>query len=201
MYLEAPAEGRLFVYFDMPLSLLKGGFKIDLVVFSTTKQEVVILTGAYSAGDNNKVWKVNHSEGTWSVSKGAITERILNTFLAKVLKGYLTCSPSAENGYNAFQLMDTNIIPRADGNWNVQSDLGGEKGVKITDYAEIGTGDYATDRGTGVQVDAYDKYTALEAMYNSSGASVDTNVTPNEGNTTGVTVLILLLAITLFGGF
>ena len=191
-------SGRWFAYYDMPISAFNGNPNIDLVVFSNIKLELVISAGTYSVGDNSKVWKVNHIEegNVWSVSKGVASDRLIPEFIGKVLEGYLTCSPSEENGYNAFPAIEANFINK----WNIEGDLGGNE---ITDYAGTGTAGYGSLRGEGAKIDVYVKYTALENMYNNGQIdSADFGTKINESrNTTGVALLVLTLGIALFGGF
>lgn len=196
---EPKDSGRWFAYYDMPISAFTGGPNIELVIFLVDVKEVLVIpAGAYSVGDNSKLWKVNYTEdgNLWSVSKGAPADRVIPEFIGKVLEGYLTCSSSAENGYNAFPLIDENFI----NDWNIEGDLGGHD---ITDYAGTGTAGYGSDRGDGVQVDAYEKYVALQNMYNNAqieGAGFGTKISESR-NTSGVALLIVTLGIALFGGF
>lgn len=201
-YEAAIHEGRWFAYYDMPLSAFTGSPQVDLVVFITdVKEEKVISTGAYIAGDNNKVWKINKSGEEYSIAKGAITDRIIPEFFAKVLEGYLTCSTSAENGYNAYPDIDTYLLPRdGDGHWNMEGNLDGNM---ITDYSGVGSGNYGSDRGTGVQVDAYDKYAALQSMYNNGKIEGSGAIAENSSRsvTTSAVLIVGLLGITTLAGF
>lgn len=196
-YEAAIHEGRWFAYYDMPLAAFTGGPNVELVVFSNLKEEKIIPTGNYTIGDNNKIWKIKADES--GVDKGEITERILPKFFAKVLEGYLTCSDSAENGFNAFPMIDTNFLPRdGEGHWNMQGNLDGNI---IIDYAGVGVGGYGADRGVGEEVDAYDKYVALQNMYNANNQEGGGNIT-NRANTTSLSVwIVLLIGLSAAAGF
>ncbi len=194
-YEAAIHEGRWFVYYDMPLAAFSGGPNVELVVFSNLKEEKIIPTGNYTVGDNNKIWKIKADES--GVDKGAITDRILPEFFAKVLEGYLTCSDSAENGYNAFPMIDANFLPRAEVGWNMEGNLDTNM---IVDYDGVGTAGYGADRGVGVQVDAYAKYVALQNMYNTNnlgGGGITART-----NTTSLSVwIVLLIGLSTAAGF
>ena len=60
------------------------------------------------------------------INKGAITERIYNTFFAKVLE-VITCDANV-NGYGAFEELDANYCVAG---------LGGDLGVTITDFDSV----------------------------------------------------------------
>ena len=192
-------SGRWFAYYDMPITAFNGGPNIELVIFLVDEKEVLVIpAGVYTVGDNSKLWKVNYDEDdkVWSVSKGATIDKVIPEFIGKVLEGYLTCSSSAENGYNAFPLIEANFI----NGWNISGTIGGHE---ITDYAGTGTAGYGSLRGEGAKVDAFVKYKALESMYNNGqidGADFGTKINESR-NTTGVALLVLTLGIALFGGF
>lgn len=153
---------RHFVYYDLPTSALEGkSVGVSIVSTPYNKLYVEVPAVAYTAGDNNKVWKINLASEVWSISKGAIVNRIYNTFFAKVLEGYLSCSTSEVNGYMAFDDLDANFLPRTGEVWNMEGDLGGNM---IDDYANQGQANYTT--GTrGNSVDAYAKYLQMQNFY------------------------------------
>ena len=84
--LKLTGSDRFFAYYDMPTSVLTGNIGFS-VVNSFLKVDVEIPAVAFTTGDNNKVWKVDYVSEAWTLTKGAITERIYNTFFAKVLEG------------------------------------------------------------------------------------------------------------------
>ncbi|MFA5660041.1 MAG: hypothetical protein WC968_01410 [Bacilli bacterium] len=147
---------RFYAFYDMSKSVLTGnvGFSI---VNSFLKVDLEIPGVPYVAGDNNKLWKVDYVASEWIFTKGAITDRIYNTFFASVLEGYLTCDANAENGYGAFAMLDENFLPRVSGVWNMEGLLAG---VMIKDYESIGA--YSTGvREVAANTDALAKYNLM----------------------------------------
>ena len=188
---------RYFPYYDMPTSVLTGNIGFS-VINSFLKVDVEIPAVAYTAGDSNKVWKVDYVSEAWTITKGAITERIYNTFFAKVLEGYLTCDPNTTNGYMAFNALDTNFLPRASSVWNMEGDLTGNL---IKDY--VLESNYATGtRETVAATDAFAKYQRMQALYiiGSSTPGQSHRVTSNTANI-GLIMAISLIGITAIAGF
>jgi hypothetical protein len=158
-------------YFDIPLDLIIGEqfnfLKINMprtAIWNTSS------TLTYATGDSSYLFKLPEDVGD-TLTKSTVTQTITNWFFAKVLEGYLTCSDNLDNGYSAFSAIDSNFLPRDEELWDMVGNLGD---IDITDYAGEGTSGYASSRGTGVQVNAYAKYLALQRMYDASpnGGSV-----------------------------
>ncbi|OQC11196.1 MAG: hypothetical protein BWX74_00316 [Tenericutes bacterium ADurb.Bin087] len=151
-----------FVYFDVPLSAVNGK-NVDLVIVDTGLYfQVAVAGGVYAAKDNSKLWTVTESGGTFAVAKGAVSGRVYNTFVGKVLEGYLTCSTSNDNGHGAFPTMKANLIP-----WVTETEMNVEgqlSDVNITDYTGEGTAGYGDIANRTATVDAWAKYLALEAL-------------------------------------
>ena len=149
----------------------------------------------FEPSDNSKVWYVNKYNDDWWISKGSVdgNDTVYNTFFAKVLEGYLTCSASADNGYGAFNLVDTNFLPK-DGNWKMDGQL---SDVTITDYA-YGSDYSSTSQRTLTEVNAFHKYEALETEYN---AANPVRYTDNSkvSNVNTVVVLAAMFTIATLG--
>ena len=189
---------RFFVYYDMPVSALTGSIGISIVSTPGNKLHVEIPVVAYTAGDSNKLWKVSYDEGldTWSYSKGAITDRIYNTFFAKVLEGYLTCSDSAVNGYMAFNDFDSNFLPKAESVWNMEGDLSGNL---IADYES--QANYASGtRESTASTDAYAKYVYMQALYAEYSSSTQNIGYLNNNNAIALIIGIALIGLTSIAG-
>jgi hypothetical protein len=179
-YTQALLDGAFFVYFDVDQTAVTFNQVGLTVVNNLNVKQVDIPAQQFVESDNSSLWTVNYDEGTetWSYEKTFVTGRVLNTFLAKVLEGYLSCSPRLSNGYEAFPYIDSAFIPRKlEGDtevWDVEGNL---DTVMINDFAT--EADYAT--GTrGVEIDAYTKYAMLQANYNAAhggGAVALNNVT------------------------
>lgn len=175
-------SSRWFAYYDLPLSKLTGKTLTFIVINGNNETQYVFPNISFASGDNSKVWNVNFNAGNGTITKGAITDRIHNTFFAKVLEGYLTCSPSVDNGYGAFSALDANFLPRDGSNWNMEGDLGG---ITINDY--LSESDYTTGNRTAT-VDAYVKYVALQTA---AGAGSSRQLTHENSVDSTTTVLVL----------
>jgi hypothetical protein len=158
-----------FAFIDIDKSVVLGK-EVGLTITNQYEVKQVDIPGqTFASGDNSKLWTVNYNETTkvWSYSKGAVVGRILNTYLAKVLEGYLSCEASLDNGYLAFDLINTNFIPTVSGgNWNMEGMLSDPTNT-IKDYAAIA--DYST--GTrSVTINAQTKYDMLRTQYEGRAA-------------------------------
>ncbi|MFA7068433.1 MAG: LPXTG cell wall anchor domain-containing protein, partial [Acidaminococcaceae bacterium] len=111
-------------------------------------------------------------------------------FFAKVLEGYLTCDASPVNGYMAFNLIDTNFLPRVASVWNMEGDLAGNL---IKDF--LSETDYATGtRETVAATDAFAKYQMMQNLYIATN-----NPTQNIGYFDNKSSLPLIIGIALVG--
>ena len=182
---------RWFPYYDLPISVLTGNISIS-IVNSFLKVVVEVPEVAYSAGDNSVIWKVDYVSEAWSIAKGAITQRIYNTFFAKVLEGYLSCSDSEVNGYMAFGSIDENFLPRTGEPevWDMEGDLAGNL---IADYETQANYSSGTREETAT-TDAYAKYEFMRLKYEgSSGAQIDVGYLDNNS------YFALIIATALIG--
>lgn len=198
---------KYFAYFDVLKTDVVGKeIKFHKVKGDNTTIWNTSTSHTYVEGDNNKLFKLPiNDDGTNLLSHGPIEGQITNHFFAKVLEGYLTCSPSIENGYGAFAAMDENFLPRVDGdkdNWDIDDNLGG---IEIQDYSGVGVGKYGNDRDwedAEGKVDAYVKYSWLKARYELhvlGGSGVAQPI--NTPATTGAVLIIGLLSVTTLAGF
>lgn len=194
--LKLTGSDRFFAFYDMPISVMTGNIGFS-VVNSFLKVDVEVPAVAYTAGDNNKVWKVDNPSSVWTLTKGAITERVYNTFFARVLEGYLTCDVSAVNGYMAFGQINTNFLPKIETVWNLEGDL---SGVLIKDFES--EANYATGtREATAATDAYAKYTRMHDRYLANGGTLSQFVPMNKTANVGLIALIGLLGLTAIAGF
>jgi len=184
-----------YLYYDVPISWIKNKEVGITIVNEYNEVLVSIPAQTFVEGDNSKLWKINLSGETWSYEKTVVSEKVYNTFVRKVLEGYLSCSPSVDNGYGAFNLMDNTFIPKIDAGgttiWNMSGTLGGQT---LNDYASVEA--YETGERT-VEVDAYVKYQMLAANYlaNSGGGGASFSLMNSSNNTP----LILMFIFSLIG--
>lgn len=193
-FISALTNGRWFVYYDVPTSNVKNK-SLDIINIDSNKNTIGAMNTTFEPSDNSKVWYVNKYNDDWWISKGSVdgNDTVYNTFFAKVLEGYLTCSASADNGYGAFNLVDTNFLPK-DGNWKMDGQL---SDVTITDYA-YGSDYSSTSQRTLTEVNAFHKYEALETAYN---AANPVRYTDNSkvSNVNTVVVLAAMFTIATLG--
>jgi len=193
--LDFGLDGIYFPYWDIEIATVKGKEVGFTVVNAANEVQVEVPASTFVEKDNSKLWKINLSGETWSYEKTVVSEKVYNTFVRKVLEGYLSCSPSVDNGYGAFNLMDNTFIPKVDAGgttiWNMSGTLGGQT---IDDYASVEA--YETGERT-VEVDAYVKYQMLAANYlaNSGGGGASFSLINSSNNTP----LILMFIFSLLG--
>lgn len=185
-----------FPFYDISISLVNGA-DVGLSVLNDSNNEIALDIPAqtFVPGDNSKVWVVNYDlgSGAWSYTKGKVIIKIYNTFGAKVLEGYLSCSPSIHNGYAAYELVRDNFIVRSGtDHWNIYGDLGS---VNVDDFANVS--DYETGTRTANLVDAYTKFLMLEANYDASQGGSPVQYTNN--NQTTITIMVVLTIIAVLG--
>lgn len=192
-------DGLFFPYFDVNISDFVGkevGLSVRNAVTGTL--EVDIPAQTFNEGDNNKIFKPVLADD-WSYVKESLEGLVHNTFVAKVLEGYLTCSASVSNGYGAFPAIDENFIPRTT---NEQGDeVMNVKGfldqAMINDYAN--TSDYDEGTNKTVEIDAWTKYQALQQQYNNNvlSGAMQTRVVATNNSLLIATIVIAVLGISL----
>lgn len=205
-YVQALNSGIWYAYYDVLVSEITAkDFKFhkyqsadpNALWNSTT-------TLNYTTGDSAYLFKVPATDDGQptddTLTKGSVVGRIKNTFLAKVLEGYLTCSTSLDNGYEAFANMKSNFIPLTGEFWDMEGNL---SGINITDYAGTGASQYSSPRGTGVSVDAQLKYDALRTYYNLAhpGSPISRNTSVEPSTNIALITLIGILGMSALAGF
>lgn len=185
-----------FPFYDISISLVNGA-DVGLSVLNDSNNEIALDIPAqtFTAGDNSKLWYVTFTAGTWAYSKTTVTGKVFNTFFAKVLEGYITCLSSIHNGYGAYNLVNTNFVELdINNNWNMEGLL---SDVNINDYM------YQMDYSSGfrpLEVNAYDKYLALQAYYDAANpAPITLNFDSNAQITT--LIIIALAGILTLAGY
>lgn len=193
--LEYGEHGAYFAYWDIEIATLKGKEVGFTVVNTANEVQKEMPTTTFEEKDNSKLWTILYDEETdvWSIQKGKVVGKVYASFLGKVLEGYLSCLPSVDNGYGAFNLFDENFIERFEnGEWNVVGTLGD---VTIDDFANVE--DYATG-ARNASVNAYVKYQMLERNYNNSlGGAMQTRVVATNNSLLIASIVIAVLGISL----
>ncbi|MGI6644470.1 MAG: hypothetical protein ACOX28_01745 [Bacilli bacterium] len=193
------ASNAHFAYYDVEINDFIG----KEVSFAITNNESVVVKAIpavyFNSRDNSSLLTINYDEdaNTWSYEKGYVEERVYNGFVAKVLEGYLSCSPSFDNGYEAFNLINQSFIPRAydeqgDEFMDIEGDL---DQVTIMDF--VNTEDYNDVTKRTSEVNAWAKYQELERNYNVAHGL--TLVTTNNSNTSSNLVLIFTILVATLG--
>ena len=192
-YEKALVNGnKYFAYYDVSLNTLKNK-TFDFVVLQNGYMVTNTNTVSYVLGDNSKLLRITN-EGGLKINKVAIgsEQRIYNTFFAKVLEGYLTCSSSTDNGYGAFTAFDANFLPKSGGSWNLEGNLGD---VTINDYLNIE--DY-TSGPRSTPTNAYEKYLTMQQKAGAGSGRQYTNDSTLD-STTGVLILGAMFALSTAG--
>lgn len=159
-YVERSAN-YFYAYYDIPILTVNTSIRV-LRLSSTEGIYNTSSTLVWSNSDYNKTLAITGWEGSNLVTRAIPDDQsnIKNTFLAKVLEGYLTCSNSTANGFGGFAQVRGTYFFFSEGTGGVRTILGETLGaVTLTDYA-YGS-NYNSNRGTGIQVNALHKYNAL----------------------------------------
>ncbi len=163
------ADGRYFPYYDLSLSELMASTAgtIDVVIVNDGAVIQESFTGTvYATGDNSKLWRIDNQDGISTnplvFTKSKVQSRIYNTFFAKVLEGYLTCSNSGDNGYVAFGAFYNNLMAYTPAN---EHDMEGSlSDCTLKDF--LSTDDYGTGiRESETSTNAESKLQRMRASY------------------------------------
>jgi len=180
-----------FPYYDILLSTINGkSFHFLKLSGDLTSIFETSTSLTYSSGDSSFLFYLPSTDqtGDETLAKGQVLGRITNSFFGKVLDGYLSCSESSDNGFNAFQKIDTNFLPRIEGVWDMEGEL---SAIMIDDYAN--EENYST--GTrGNSIDAFTKYQMMQNLYTAAS-----NPTQNIGYFDNKSSLPLIIGIALVG--
>lgn len=202
-YEQALQSGLWYAYYDVEISMITGK-EIRFLKVQSDEPNAIWNTSTpltYTTGDSSYLFKLpTTDDSTNLLKKTSVTGRIVNNFFAKVLEGYLTCSSNIDNGYEAFNNIDTNFLPRtSDDFWDMEGNLGD---VTITDYAGVGTTPYENPRGTGQATNAYVKYSWMQSLYNSAHpVSGERNIDTNSTNNVTLITLVGTLSLSALAGF
>jgi len=194
--------GYFFAYFDIPIQ--NAGTLFRAVRLSEKRGTIWNKSASltWSVGDNSKVLYVGGSvpADNATLTTGIIDDSISvkSSFAAIVLEGYLSCSDSVVNGAGAFEQMNSTFFMKADGlTWKLDSYLDTQD---VTDYAWYSN--YTAARGDGIQVDAYEKYVALQTRYIAvpEATIINPQVTLN-GLTLESVIMFIAFSILMIGGY
>ena len=183
------------VFYDVPLETITGKY-FDLARLSTTNPATATVwnkTGAeeFSTKMLNKIWRI------WGDGNGvyrpegmdAESRKVSNGVINSLLYGYMTCSDSANNGYGAFDSLDTNF--NLTGRTFSETDT-------VLDF--INQSDYSLGRGAGVTVLTSNKIAMMQTMYNLSLSPARITTVDFKKNTKLV-FLISLIGMSALAGF
>ncbi len=194
-------SGFFYAYFDIPV--LTAGQYLRVARLSANRGKLwnVSTTHKWGVGDNNKVFYVGNDWST--LSNGIVPDDVttpVGDFLKRVLEGYLTCSSSAANGYNAFPQMELTFFKKADKNWKINGDL---SSINIWDYSGTGTSGYGSDKGTGTTVTGWAKFSRLSTEYEAhkSGSGFINPIENGRNIENVILVIIGLITVSTLSGF
>jgi len=195
-------DGYYYAYYDVVLSSILG----KEIKFHKLSDDYATLwntsaTVTYASGDNSALFVIGNGSTNTLVKGQSVTGSVFNSFVAKVLEGYLTCSSSEDNGHGAFDALDTFLIP-GDGLDDLVLVGALADAPDIIDYAGVGETGYADPRGTGVAVDPLQKYLALQDMASNGDwtRGIILNEPVQEQSLESI-LIIGILSITALAGF
>jgi hypothetical protein len=183
------------VFYDIPLATITGKH-FDLARLSTTDPAEATVwnkTGAeeFDTTMLNKIWRIfGDGSGVYRPEGiDAESRNVSNGVINSLLYGYMTCSDSANNGYGAFDSLDTNF--NLTGRTFSETDT-------VLDF--INQSDYSLGRGAGVTVLTSNKIAMMQTMYNLSFSPARITTVDFKKNTKLV-FLISLIGMSALAGF
>lgn len=189
-----------YAYFDVPVSDFVTGTKIRAARVSANRGLIWNKTAdlPWASGYNSEMLFVGND---WtSFSHGIINENTSTKveFLKYVLEGYLTCSNSAVNGYNAFLKMDLTFFKKADGSTSRVS--GNLNSVIISDFQL--KSEYSGTKGT-YTIDGQTKYDRMHAEYLAqTGSAGFIEISNSNGSNNYVLIIsISVISLTILSAF
>ncbi|MDY0399619.1 MAG: hypothetical protein RBR36_02820 [Bacilli bacterium] len=154
------------VFYDVPLASITEKY-FDLARLSTTDTSTAEVwnktsTELFDSSMLHKIWRIFNDGNGVHRPEGmdAESRSVSNGVINSLLYGYMTCSDSANNGYGAFNSLNTNF--NLTGRTFSETDT-------VLDF--INQSDYSMGRGAGVTVLTSNKIAMMQAMANSSGMS------------------------------
>ena len=154
------------VFYDVPLASITGKY-FDLARLSTTDTLNAVVWNktapeVFVSSMLHKIWRIFNDGNGVHRPEGmdAESRSVSNGVINSLLYGYMTCSDSANNGYGAFNSLNTNF--NLTGRTFSETDT-------VLDF--INQSDYSMGRGAGVTVLTSNKIAMMQAMANSSGMS------------------------------
>lgn len=183
------------VFYDIPLATITGKH-FDLARLSTTDPATATVLNKteaelFNTTMLNKIWRI------WGDGNGvyrpegieAESRNVSNGVINSLLYGYMTCSDSANNGYGAFDSLNTNF--NLTGRTFSETDT-------VLDF--INQSDYSMGRGDGVTVLTSNKIAMMQTMYNLSLSPARITTVDFKKNTKLV-FLISLIGMSALAGF
>lgn len=183
------------VFYDIPLATITGKH-FDLARLSTTDPTTATVWNKteaelFNTTMLNKIWRIfGDGKGVYRPEGiNAESRNVSNGVINSLLYGYMTCSDSANNGYGAFNSLNTNF--------NLTGRAFSETDT-VLDF--INQSDYSMGRGAGVTVLTSNKIAMMQTMYNLSLSPARITTVDFKKNTKLV-FLISLIGMSALAGF
>jgi len=183
------------VFYDIPLATITGKY-FDLARLSTTDPATATVwdkteAELFNTTMLNKIWRIfGNGKGVYRPEGiDAESRNVSNGVINSLLYGYMTCSDSANNGYGAFDSLNTNF--NLTGRTFSETDT-------VLDF--INQSDYSMGRGDGVTVLTSNKIAMMQTMYNLSLSPARITTVDFKKNTKLV-FLISLIGMSALAGF
>ena len=195
------AEGnKRYDYFDVDISNYTNQWYMTVQKFQNNAwkgQTNPIQLKASNAFQVYYVW----GDWAWDQTQGTVSPGTIDSvdagLAAKALGGIHTCSDSAVNGYKAFASYDSTFVHNGDA-WKT---VGNISDYELNDFAN---GDTSYSGSKTKVINAYDKYTAVQALYGSNGASlgkINSEIISNNAPMTAAVITLSVASITAIGGY
>ncbi len=183
------------VFYDIPLATITEKY-FDLARLSTTDPTTATVwdkteAELFNTTMLNKIWRIfGDGKGVYRPEGiDAESRNVSNGVINSLLYGYMTCSDSANNGYGAFNSLNTNF--NLTGRTFSETDT-------VLDF--INQSDYSMGRGAGVTVLTSNKIAMMQTMYNLSLSPARITTVDFKKNTKLV-FLISLIGMSALAGF
>lgn len=185
------------VYYDVPIATITGKY-FDLARLSSTEISTATVwnrtgTELFNVNLLNQVWRIwDDGNGIYRPSGSSAESRnVSNAVINSLLYGYMTCSTSSINGFNAYAQLNDHF--NLSGRTYLETDT-------VLDFtSEL---DYSTGRGTGATVLTSDKVAMMAYKYSIANPPAGLPlVTLDYKKNTAIITLVGTLSLSALAGF
>ncbi len=188
-------SNRRYDYFDVDISDYTNGWYMTVQKFQNNAWKASTNPIQLSASNACQVYWI-WGDWAWDKTQGTVAAGSIDSvdagLAAKALGGIHTCSDSSINGYKAFANYNSTFVKDGDDNWKTSGNL---SDYELTDF---GNGNTSYSGEPATTINAYDKYVAVQSMYDSNGATWGSNYFPIASlSSTGISTTIAVITVTV----